>query len=48
MSETQKTEMRNILKSLQEDIDGAVSDEEKAEAVQSALICLLDSLADDH
>jgi len=47
MTPDQKFEIRRVLKSLQDDLDNAASAEAKAEAVQSALVCLLDTLADD-
>ena len=47
MTADQKEEIRAVLKSLQEDLDNAASAEAKAEAVQSALVCLLDALADN-
>jgi hypothetical protein len=40
-------EIRAVLKSLQEDLDNAASEEAKAEAVRSALVCLLDTLSDN-
>lgn len=47
MSNEQKDEIRRILRSLHEDLDGASTQDHKIEAVQAALLCLLDALADD-
>lgn len=47
MDDEQKAELRAILKSLQEDLDNAASDAHKAEAVQNALVVLLDTLANN-
>jgi hypothetical protein len=55
VTKRQREEIRSILKSLQNDLDNAsnaITDQDcadaKAEAVEAALVCLLDALADNN